>query len=249
MLAKQNYAVYLAVILFALYKRRWLEVGVSIGAHVIPLAAYVLFLRAVDIPYVNHEAANYDQGTWMLEMLRQNPILSLQQIVDSVWQSLRHLIGFFSVWLLLAAAAIARRRELNLTRDHLVFIGLFVFGTWLQIFAANRYYDYMVSDVAIVIFGLGAWVVWTWLDHFAHRVSPAPAKTRRRLVQGIVVVWFLGNVLSFVNFPWVHPFDQPARSSDVLENRLEMVENPDEFTDEQRQRAQGGVIIPSEEQP
>lgn len=248
MLAKQNYAVYMAITLFALYKRRWLETVVSVGVHLIPLAIYLLFLRMVEIPYVNHEAANYDQGTWMLDMFRQNPILSVQQIMDSLWQSLRHLTGFFSIWLLLAAGAIVRRRELNLKRDHLVFIGLFVFSTWAQIFAANRYYDYMVSDVAIVVFGLGAWVFWAWLKHITEPWRQSREPVRRWLVRGVLTVWFLGNVLSFVNFPWVHPFDQQARSSEVLDNRLEMVENPDEFTDEQRQEAQGGVIIPPEEQ-
>jgi hypothetical protein len=248
MLAKQNYAVYMAIILFAVYKRHWLESIVSVGVHLLPLAAYLLFLQVVDIPYVNHEAANYGQGVWVVDLLRQNPIMSLQQIVESLWQSLRHLMGFFSVWLLLASGALARRRELGLNRDHLVFIGLFVFSTWAQIFAANRYYDYMVSDVALVVFGLGAWMLWSWLGRVASSVAASPDSARRWIVRSVVSVWFIGNVLSFVNFPWVHPFDQPARSSDVLDNRLEMVENPDEFTDEQRENAQGGVIIPSEEQ-
>lgn len=236
MLAKQNYAVYLALILFGLYKREWAAATVSILAHLLPLGAYLLFLRAVDIPYVNHEAANYDQGVWVLEFFRQNPIQSLGQIVDSLWRSLVHLAGFFSVWLLLAAAAFARIRELRIDRDMLFGIGLFIFTTWLQIFAANRYYDYMVSDVAIVVFGLGSWAVFELLHQFPERISGGLAK-------GIVIVWFAVNVLSFVHFPWINPFDQPARNTEVLDNRLEMVENPAEFTEEDRARARGGVIV------
>ncbi|MFW5695799.1 MAG: hypothetical protein ACOCYB_11565 [Alkalispirochaeta sp.] len=248
MLAKQNYAVYLAIVLFALYKRRWREVILSVVVHLVPLALYLLYLRAMDIPYVNHEAANYDQGVWMLDMFRQNPILSVQQVMHSLWQSLRHLVGFFSVWLLFAMGAVARPRDFKLTRDRLIFIALLFFGTWAQIFAANRYYDYMVSDVAIVIFGLGAWALWMWISHIAHSFTTSPELVRRRLTTGVLTVWFLGNVLSFVNFPWVHPFDQPARRSEVLNNRQEMVENPEEFTDEQREQARGGVIIDREQE-
>jgi hypothetical protein len=256
MLAKQNYAVYLAIILFALWKRRWAEVAVSIVAHLIPLGIYLLYLRAIDIPYVNHEAATYDQGVWMVDLFRQNPIQSARMVLDSIKLSLRHLVGYFGVWLLLAAGALARRREFRLERDHLVFAGLLLFGTWAQVFAAARYYDYMLSDVAIVVYGLAAWVVWYWLEQIGDdglgsfdrdRRSVSPDGLRHGLARGILTVWFLVNVLSFVNFPWVHPFDQPARGSDILENRLEMVENPDAFTDEQRARARGGVIVEPEE--
>jgi hypothetical protein len=105
---------------------------------------------------------------------------------------------------------------------------------------------------AIVVYGLAAWVVWFWLEQIGDdglgsfdpdRRGSTAEGLRRAIARGILTVWFLVNVLSFVNFPWVHPFDQPARGSDILENRLEMVENPDAFTDEQRARARGGVIV------
>lgn len=235
MLAKQNYAAYLTVLLFAAYKRRFLEAGLSFVVHLLPLGLYLLFLRAVDIPYVNHEAANYDQGVWMVELLRQNPIRSFTQILDSLTRSLSHLVAFFSVWFVAAVVALPFRKEIGLTRDHLLFVALLFFTTWLQIFAAVRYIDYMISDVAIVVFGLGAWALRRWVDtrdiswSFVSRIA--------------LVFWFAANVLSFVNFPWVHPFDQPARRTDVLENRLEMVENPETFSDEDRERARGGVIV------
>ena len=230
MLAKQNYAVYLAVLLFAAYKGRWLDAGVSVLAHLFPLLVYLLFLRVVHIPYINHEAADYGQGVWMLDLFRQNPILSLTQVLSSLWRMMVHLTGFFTVWLLVAAGALARRREIGLQRDHLVFIGLLFFGTWLQLFAAARYYDYMVSDVAILIFGLSGWVAYRWIG------TP-------RVRSFILAIWFAGNVLSFVHFPYVPPYLQPARSTEVLENRLEMVENPDTYTDAERAQSHGGVIL------
>jgi hypothetical protein len=243
MLAKQNYAVYLAIILFALWKRRLLEVAVSIVVHLIPLGLYLLFLRAVDIPYVNHEAVTYDQGVWMVELFRQNPIQSARQILDSFDVSLRHLVGFFGVWLFLATAALARRREFALERNHLVFVALLFLSTWGQAFAAARYYDYMLSDVAIVVYGLAGWLFWSWLEQIGDGTRSSPERLRHWIARGVLGVWFLVNVLSFVHFPWVHPFDQPARGGDILENRLEMVENPDQFTDDQRARARGGVIV------
>jgi uncharacterized PurR-regulated membrane protein YhhQ (DUF165 family) len=59
----------------------------------------------------------------------------------------------------------------------------------------------------------------------------------------VVVVWFLTNVLSFVHFPWVHPFDQLARDQAILQNRVELVEQYDLFTDEDRVRAWDGVLV------
>lgn len=239
MLAKQNYAVYLAVLLFLAYKRRFLEAAVSVAVHLIPLGLYLLFLRAVEIPYVNHEAETYGQGVWMLDMLRQNPIKSIQQGVDSLWLSLVHLSGFFSIWLVGAVAALAHWRKLPVSRDVLVFSGLLLFGTWAQVFAADRYYDYMLSDVAVVVFGLAVWLLWDLLQRWDLR---RPGVTRP-IATAIVAIWFLGNVLSFVHFPWVHPFDQPARDQAILQNRVELVEQYDLFTDEDRARARDGVLV------
>lgn len=230
MLAKQNYAVYLAVLLFAAYKRRWLDAGISATAHLIPLLFYLVFLRIVEIPYVNHEAAGYGQGVWMVDLFRQNPILSLTQVLDSLSRMMIHLTGFFSIWLFVAVGAIPHRREIGLQRDHLVFAGLLFFTVWLQLFAAARYFDYMVSDVAFVIFGLGGSVVFRWIR-----------SSRVRFL--LLALWFAGSVLSFVNFPYVPPFLQPARSTEVLDNRLEMVENPDTYTDAERAQSHGGVIL------
>lgn len=239
MLAKQNYAVYLAVLLFLAYKRRFIYAVVSAMVHLIPLGLYLIFLRIVEIPYVNHEAETYGQGVWMLELLRQSPIKSIQQGVDSLWLSLVHLSGFFSIWLVAAIAALAHWRKLPVSKDVLVFSGLLLFGTWAQVFVADRYYDYMLSDVAIVVFGLAVWLLWDILKRWDVQ-RPGIA---RSLSIAIVGVWFLTNILSFVHFPWVHPFDQPARDQKVLQNRVELVEQYDQFTDEDRARARDGVMV------
>jgi hypothetical protein len=45
------------------------------------------------------------------------------------------------------------------------------------------------------------------------------------------------------NLPWVAPWDQRGRDPAVLENRLEILEEAGRFTDEERARARGGVIV------
>ncbi|MFP4331380.1 MAG: glycosyltransferase family 39 protein [Spirochaetaceae bacterium] len=243
MLAKQNYAVYLAIFLFALYKKWWKQMGVSIVAHLIPLGLYLLYLREVGIPYVNHEAANYGQGVWLLDFITQNPIASAKDVVSSLYQYAVHLTGFFTVTIFAAAAAWPYLQSLRFSRDEWLLFWLLLFSTWAQLFAANRYYDYMTSDVAVFLFPMAVlWFVRTRDEKIERR------RARKAITVVTLLFWFLANLLYFVNFPYIAPWEQPTRRTEVLENRLEMVENPDAFTDTQREEARGGRIIEPQEE-
>ena len=45
MLAKPNYAIYLSIIIFLLYKKKFLEIFISLLSHLIPIFLYLLFIK------------------------------------------------------------------------------------------------------------------------------------------------------------------------------------------------------------
>ncbi len=237
MLGKQNYSSYLALLATAVVLRHWKEAVLSFVVHLIPLFLYVGYLSLVGLSYRNNEITGMDQGIWIVDLLAQHPLVVVGDIWEIFMEFLGNAVRFFHVTLFLAVAALGRWRSIGRERKlgtaEGLFFALLFLATFAQFVAVRRFFVvYLTSDIAFIVFGLSSWViVEVW-------------KARERVVRGIVVAYGLVSVLSFVNLPYLSPWEQPYRSPEVIENRLEMVENPDQFTDEEREAAQGGAVIP-----
>jgi hypothetical protein len=69
-------------------------------------------------------------------------------------------------------------------------------------------------------------------------------RVRRFGIPALVLALGLAtSLMSIANLPWVHPRDQLARSSDVLDNRLDLLERPEAYSDDARQRARDGNLV------
>lgn len=235
-LAKQNFAVYLALILLGLIKKEWKKVLLSIVSQSIPLIIYLIFLKIIKVPYYNHEAEMYRQGVWVVDLFHQNPLLSIKQVCDSFYKLILHTGAYFSVWGFIAAYALASWKDIKLNKNHLLFFTLFFISTWAQVFAANRYFDYMIADFAFIVFGLAAFSFLRFLSIFKDNYS-------KLILISVISLWLLVNVFHFINFPYIHPYDQKARDTKVMNQRMDMVENPDEYSEEDKAKAKGGNLI------
>ena len=106
--------------------------------------------------------------------------------------------------------------------------------TWFQQFFSNRYRPYMSADISIIIFGLSSF----WL----FKLKFNTLNTKFILIP-ISILWLIANLLIMANFPLIHPKYHPERNSDVMTQRLDMVENYEDYTEDDRKNAKGGVLL------
>lgn len=143
MLAKQNYAVYMAVLGYALLHLKVREVLISVVVHLLPLFLWLVVLSLVGIEYYNHEVQEYSQGVWLYKtFIHQNIILMLQTILTSIRSFLVALVDYYSVWIFIAVFMIGAHRLAHLGplgSEVVTLFFLFVATTWFQAIAANRY--------------------------------------------------------------------------------------------------------------
>jgi hypothetical protein len=83
-LVKQDYAPFLAVLSFALYRRWFWQSAIGACGVVTPYLLYRALLRAARIEWYNHEVASYGQGTWFIASVGEKGLL------PTVAKGLRH---------------------------------------------------------------------------------------------------------------------------------------------------------------
>jgi hypothetical protein len=197
MLTKQNYAAYFAVLLYSAWYRKFVAVAVSVLAHAVPLLLWLGFLRWYGLEYYNHEAAAYSQGTWLYqEFIYLNLLQMLKLLLDSGLKFLTMLANHYSLWVFLAFGGIgivyARKTRIF---SWLLLGSLCAGTTWFQCFAANRYRVYMVADISFWVFALASYFI-------------CDAVKKKWILYTILAGWLCINILWFVHFPWIHPYNQ-----------------------------------------
>ena len=218
MMGKQNFAVYAALLAWGVWQRRYRDVAISLLGFLVPLVLYVLFLRVWGLSYRNNEIQGMDQGVWVVSLLLRSPIQFIQTILQSMQLFLENSAVFSGPLLLLAVAALAHPRQPLATREA-VFLGLLVMATWAQYLAVNRFsVAYLTGDFFVFVAGLSAWLL----------VDVWGIGSRRRFVlPAVVIVYGALSILSFVNVPWVSPWEQTYRDPAYLESRRETVQMED----------------------
>ncbi len=206
MLAKENYAPYVAIILFALCNRRFKETGISIITHFMPLAIWLVILNILGIPYYNHEFADGGQQVvWIFnDFIFSSPILMVKTILVGMHDFFVNLALNYSFWLLVPVASIIYAyKDKIINRQHILFISLLFVSTFAQMFASKRYLGYMTMDIAFIVFALSAYFVVKMI-----RLNSLQ-KHENKILIAIAILWLLMSLAPLVNLPWVHPFDQP----------------------------------------
>lgn len=200
MLAKENYALYLAVVLFSLYKKQYKKISLSVLIHLIPLGIWLVFLKMYGLKYSHHGAEVYDQGVWLWrEFIFMSPVEMLKTVQHSIALYIKCLAEFHVFWLFIAFYSLNDMRK-ELGNNVILFISIFVFTNWLQIFTAKRYLAYMTSDLSFIIFGLASCCVGKIIHNRFKNHENA-------VVVGIGCMWLIWNLLSMTHFPWIHPYN------------------------------------------
>lgn len=206
MLAKQNYAAYLAVLLVSTARGNLGKVMISVAAHALPLLVWLGVLWLLRIDYYNHEL-ELGSLTWLTDWFTGHSDVSpLSRVSHVSLEFGKGLVKHFSIPLVAAAFFMFSRNTLiddrGEQRTVLGFGAALLFMTFVQYFVAARGESYMVGDLSVVVFPLAA--------AFAQRFcTPRPDRVKNwRLVSVLGAFWLLLNVARVATFPWVHPFHQ-----------------------------------------
>ena len=91
----------------------------------------------------------------------------------------------------------------------------------------------MVSDMSIFIVGVGLYAI----------------KNNSFLILNknkIASVYFLISIFTLINLPLKNPYEFEFRSQEVLNQRKNMVEHPEKYSDIDRKNARNGILIKKE---
>lgn len=201
MLAKQNYAAYLAILLFSFFiAKKYRESILSFVVHLIPLIIWLITLKLLHIPYYNHETISNGDGVWVVSALTSGNLFAFIQIlVTTTKEWFIAISGYFTVSVFLALLALSfPELRSRLTRRHKIFIFILLGANWLQFLAARSYAGYLTSDLAIVIFPLAAYFIYRFFE----------SRGLKKFVPAFLIFYLLVGVLTIAHFPWVHPYDQ-----------------------------------------
>lgn len=212
MLAKQNYAIYIAILLFTFfYKKEYSKSIISFLVHLIPFFAWLGVVKLMGLTYYDSNVEGYGQGSWLLtELLLMNPLAIIQTIMVSIADWLTVTIRYFHIFFILALLAFTNINIKKIYNKHIaVFSLLFICLVWLQFLAARSNAYYLNSDLSIIIFPLGAYMLYYLLDRYG----------KINLFRPIIIAYILLSLLSMMNFPWIHPYEQV----NVLDTKQEKI--------------------------
>jgi hypothetical protein len=216
MLAKPNYAVYLSIIIFLLYKKKLIEVLISIFAHLIPIFLYLLFIEYSNYNFAMTGVTDYDQGTWLYNDLKNGNFykvfslffILLGKFITKLFAGYNLLVIFSILGFLI------KYRKNEIKKDYIFFISIFIFYTYFQSFAAMRFNYYMVYDISIIVFSFSAYFIYQIIEKFKNE------NIKKYSIPLIMALWFIINISQFISLPWVHPYNQVSKSSEVLNSKL-----------------------------
>ncbi|GEM_PF-4729671 len=151
---KAHYHILMAILLWALYLRRWRIFGGVLVFHFIPLILWASFLPFVGSVYYNHETYVYRQVIWVLDFLEQGDIYGLvQQGIEFGSVAFKALLNTFSPFVLvLAAWAYTSNRSLTVCMKRIMFFGFLSTMVFLTLILRSP--TYLLFDIYIFLYPL-----------------------------------------------------------------------------------------------
>jgi hypothetical protein len=198
LLGRQNYAIYLAIILFGLYKRRFKDVALSLVACLLPLGLWLGYLHVAGIPYIDHEVSGYSLPLWLAQANS-----GFFGWVELVGITLHNFGGAWEGILLLGVFWLGGRHAQGwrLGRDQAVFLALCVLMVYAQFVASNKGHGYMTSDLWFLAYPLAAAGIFQLMENWRPRA--------RNWALVSLIIWRVAwDTLRWVDTPWVHPLKQ-----------------------------------------
>ena len=211
MLAKQAYGIYLAIIFFSLFFKKYKEVSISILVHFIPLLIYLFLLKLNNIEYYNHEVVCCNAPTWIFNDLFLRPIPEILHIgIFSFHTFLIKSFDHYSVIFLIFIVSIflfinnkIKNGTEFKTKHVIYFLALVIFFNWVQFFAGNRWwYGYLaISEYTTFVYAGAGYIILNILNLFTKNIK------KKLIIISIPLIISL-SMFRIIVFPYEHPYDQ-----------------------------------------
>ena len=208
-LIKQDYAPYLAILLYAIFTRNILLIIVGMITFNLPLLLYKQILRMVDVPWYNHEAETYGQGIWWINSYEQEGLLytlkKMFSLLNSSYDAFASYYGVLFIAICVIGFFCYQSKSEQLKKVKLFTI-LLIISNFIQTIAAGRPLGYMFGDSFIVLslfFSQGYRRV---LEIYSSQRFWVRLSFYCMIGLHIVIVLF-----DCLRLPWEHPFDHLNR--------------------------------------
>ena len=218
MLARQNYAIYLAIILYSLYNKKYKEVIISFASHMVPLLFWIIYLEFSGIiGYLDwfKNTSFEDPGNFFVnEFLFFGP-LQMIKIIFQDFSSYLSNLSSYSIFIYLAFGSLLFKKT-NLERNIIIFSLIFITTNWMQYFflypgsGKGRH----VLDISLIIYGLSGNIIMNYLKQYDFQL-------KKRIIVLISFIWLFYNFMGLVNFPWIHPYQQDGQPKILIDNWLD----------------------------
>ena len=227
LLGRENYAIYLSILIYCGLNKQYLKVLISFISHLIPLGIYLIYLKIINIEYYNHEVTGYNQGNFLINLILDANYKELFLVtINSIYYFFKSIVIIFNVLLFII---IYNFKKLKKHRNLLIFSIIAGTLTYLQFLAVRNFsYSYLISDLTIFV------VVLSFIE--LKKIS----KTKIVLITSL---YLIVNILTLANFPLKSPHNFEFRNQKVLNQRKDMINNFDEYSDEDREKAKNGNLI------
>ncbi len=208
-LIRQDYAPYLAILLYAIFTRNKLIIIVGSITFNLPLLLYKQMLRMTGVPWYSHEVDTYGEGVWWLISYKKEGLFytidEFFSIVYSSYDAFSSYYGvlFFTICVIGFFCYQSRDEHLNKVK---LFTILLIISNFIQTVGAGRPFGYMFEDSFIVLslfFSQGYRRVLEMYPSQSHWV-----RLGFYCMIGLHLIMILFHALKL---PWVHPFDQLKR--------------------------------------
>lgn len=217
MLCRPDYAIYLAILIFSFLKGYSKESILSFVIHLIPIFIYLIYLQLINIEFSHHGIERSGYFSWFFEETKNGGLYKyISIILLSFVKYISDLLNYFTIFFIFFIFGFAKYYK-KISSNFLFFLILFFSLVWLQTFITNRWGGYMVADLSVVIVPLGLVGIKYINNNYLEVLN------LKRYVNIFVFAYCILMIVSFINFPWIHPYDQKKQNYNLNEfNKLEI---------------------------
>jgi hypothetical protein len=205
---KHNIAIILAITIYCLYKKYFLQIIVMYSGIIVFPIFYFFYLKINNIEmYFYLWQSDHSYGSWLIF---SDLKIILTKLLKAIFVFFKYSFDYYFIFLI--TLLLFLKKNYHRYKEEIIFFGILVFFTFVQGFAAQKFgrfffpnYSYhtrayMVGDFSFIIFGFSM----IYLDQINFF-------KKKFLFPTFVVFWLLYTSTFFLNLPWKHPYDHPTR--------------------------------------
>lgn len=218
MLGKPNYAIYLSIIIFSIYNKKYIESLISFISHFIPFIFYNFYLFSISLKF-NFTGSESGQIIWFKEYIINHDVYGLfLKIFDSLYMYFYLIYDNYGFWIIFFFFGLYFLKR-KLSKGYYFFFLIFFTLTWIQILISFRHKTYMTSDLMVIIYPVATVGFFYLLENIKSLIF------KKYILILVVISISTSSIMAYVNFPLIHPYDQPAKNQNLMNSRLDELVN------------------------